>query len=282
MKKVVAVLAVMAGMAASSGAAPLTAGGWTYQKYIQAMQQSGRPLGTFSEAQFAAVQQRKTAYLKAIEARLKSDFGKADPVVLGAFAEVPREYYMFDYEHTRNFGSSAYPGKPMEWSIGYGSMLSDYVVQCYMTQLVHPQPADVSLEIGTGSGFQSSILSRIVKRAYTIEIITALGTPVQKVFAPLGYDNVESRVGDGFYGWPEVKGGFDIIMITCSTPFVPPALLQQLKPNGRLVAPIGQPWRQQFLYIFTKDAQEKVHSRKDASVFFIPMTGAVSKQASGH
>lgn len=262
---------------------PLAAeGGWSFTAFAKAFQESGRSIGSFSEKQFIADQARKPAYLQTIEARLKRDFGEVDPLVMKAFSEVPREYFMYDYERGRDFAGSAYETKPLEWSIGYGSMLSDYIVQCYMTQLVKPKPTDVSLEIGTGSGFQSSILSRIVSKAYTIEIITALGDKVDKVFKPLGYTNIESKVGDGFYGWPEVKGGFDIILVTCSTPFVPPDLLAQLKPNGRLVAPIGQPWRKQFLYVFTKDAQGKVHSRKDASVFFIPMTGAVMKQGPVH
>ena len=129
--------------------------------------------------------------------------------------------------------------------------------------------------MGTGSGFQSSLLSRIVKKAYTIEIITALGDKVKNIFAPLGYDNIESRVGDGFFGWPEVEGGFDIILVTAQAPFVPPALLAQLKKGGRMIIPIGQPWKPQFLYMFTKDAQGKVHSQRDVATLFIPMTGQI-------
>jgi len=131
------------------------------------------------------------------------------------------------------------------------------------------------LEIGTGSGFQSSLLSRIVKKAYTIEIITALGDMVMNIFTPLGLSNVDSRVGDGFFGWPEVEGGFDIILVTAQAPFVPPALLAQLKKGGRMIIPIGQPWKPQFLYIYTKDAQGKVHSQRDVSTLFIPMTGQI-------
>ncbi len=145
-----------------------------------------------------------------------------------------------------------------------------------MTQVAQPQPGDVTLEIGTGSGFQSALLSRIVRKAHTIEIIQPLGTAVDRIFRPLGYDNVEGRVGDGYYGWPEVKGGFDIIMVTCVAEYVPPALFQQLKPGGRLIIPIGQPFRRgQVLYIYTKDSAGKIHSRRDVGVFFIPMTGVI-------
>jgi protein-L-isoaspartate(D-aspartate) O-methyltransferase len=136
----------------------------------------------------------------------------------------------------------------------------------------------VVLEIGTGSGFQAAWLSRIVAKQYSIEIIEPLGRSVQQIFAPLGLTNVETRVGDGFYGWPEVTGGFDTIIVTCAAQYVPPALIQQLKPGGRLVIPIGQPFRRgQFLYIYTKDEEGRVRSRKDMGVYFIPMTGAMMK-----
>ena len=121
-------------------------------------------------------------------------------------------------------------------------------------------------------------LSRIVKKAYSIEIIEPLGKAVSKIFAPLGYDNVETRVGDGYFGWPEVKDGFDVIIVTCAAQYAPPDLFKQLKPGGRMLIPIGQPFKRgQILYVYTKDAEGKVHSRKDVGVFFIPMTGAMMK-----
>ena len=105
-----------------------------------------------------------------------------------------------------------------------------------MTQVCKPKSDDVTLEIGTGSGFQSALLSRIVKRAYSIEIIEPLGKAVSKIFTPLGYTNVHTRVGDGYYGWPEVQGGFDIIIVTCAAKYAPPDLFKQMKPGGRLVS----------------------------------------------
>ncbi len=130
-----------------------------------------------------------------------------------------------------------------------------------MTQVCKPTAGDVTLEIGTGSGFQSSLLSRIVKKAYSIEIIEPLGHAVAKLWAPLGYDNIESRVGDGYFGWPEVKDGFDIIIVTCAAQYAPPELFKQLKPGGRMIIPIGQPFKRgQVLYVYTKDAEGKVHS----------------------
>jgi protein-L-isoaspartate(D-aspartate) O-methyltransferase len=248
---------------------------WTFSAYQKAMGGSDRTVGALNEGGFLAAEARKQKVLDEIQAMLARDFGAADPAVMKAFAEVPREYFMYDYENGRNLAASAYELPAREWKIGYGSVLTDFIMQAYMTAKIRPKPTDVSLEIGTGSGFQSAVLSRIVKQAYTVEIITALGDKVKNVYAPLGYTNIATRVGDGFFGWPEVEGGFDIIIVTAQAPFVPPALLAQLKKGGRMIIPIGQPWKPQFLYTFTKDAQGKVHTQRDVTTLFIPMTGEI-------
>ncbi len=253
------------------------AGAWNREAFLTAMEKSGRPV-SMGEAQFNAIQARRPAALRRIEQYLKERLGSADPAVMAAFGAVPREYYHYLYEGHTPTPSDAYEENPKPWALGYGSALSDYLGQAYMTQVAKPQPGDVTLEIGTGSGYQSSILSRIVKRAYSIEIIEPLGKAVGKIFAPLGYDNIESRVGDGYFGWPEVKDGFDIIIVTCAAQYAPPELFKQLRPGGRMLIPIGQPFKRgQFLYVYTKDAEGKVHSRKDVGVFFIPMTGTMMK-----
>lgn len=251
---------------------------WTREAYLAAMEASGRPT-TLAQPAFQAIQARRTAALARIEAYLKARFQEADPAVLRAFAEVPREYFHYVHEGRRSTATEAYEAEAKPWAIGYGSALSDYLGQAYMTQVCAPKPDHVVLEIGTGSGFQSALLSRIVAKQYSIEIIAPLGASVAPMFAPLGYTNVETRVGDGFFGWPEVAGGFDTIIVTCAAQWVPPALLEQLKPGGRLVIPIGQPFRRgQFLYIYTKDTDGRVRSRKDVGVYFIPMTGAMMQR----
>ena len=241
------------------------------------MAASGRPVHQ-TQAQFDAIQARKPAAMKLIETYLKQHLNHADPAVMAAFEAVPREYFHYMYsEHIATPGD-AYEAVPKPWALGYGSALSDYLGQAYMSQICEPKPGDVTLEIGTGSGFQSSLLSRIVSHAYSIEIIQPLGQAVGKIFAPLGYDNVHTRVGDGYYGWPEVAGGFDIIIVTCAAQYAPPDLFKQLKPGGRMIIPIGQPFKRgQVLYVYTKDAEGKVHSRRDMGVYFIPMTGAMMK-----
>ena len=250
---------------------------WTKAAFETAMRDSGRPV-SLTDAQFDAIQRRKPAALKHIEAYLKERLGSADPAVMAAFEAVPREYYHYIYSDHRATPGDAYEDTPKPWALGYGSALSDYLGQAYMTQICKPAPGETTLEIGTGSGFQSSLLSRIVKDSYSIEIIEPLGKAVGKIFAPLGYTNVHTKVGDGYFGWPEVEGGFDIIIVTCAATYAPPELFKQLKPGGRMIIPIGQPFKKgQVLFVYTKDAEGKVHSKRDMGVFFIPMTGAIAK-----
>jgi protein-L-isoaspartate(D-aspartate) O-methyltransferase len=229
---------------------------WTRDMFMKAMAESGRPCA-LSQGAFDAIQARKPAAIARIAEYLKSHLGHADQVVVDAFQTVPREYFHYYYPDHSPTPSDAYEVEPKPWGLGYGSALSDYLGQAYMTQVLGPKPEHTTLEIGTGSGFQTALLSRIVKKAYS---------------------NVETRVGDGYFGWPEVDGGFDRIIITCAAQYAPPELFKQLKPGGVALIPIGQPFKRgQFLYVYTKDDQGKIHTRKDVGVFFIPMTGTMMK-----
>jgi protein-L-isoaspartate(D-aspartate) O-methyltransferase len=274
------VLAGAAALGMAGSAWP--AGAWTRTAYETAMRDSGRPV-SLTDAQFDAIQHRKPAAMKRIETYLKERLGSADPAVMAAFEAVPREYFHYIYSEHRATPGDAYESDPKPWGLGYGSALSDYLGQAYMTQVCQPKPGETTLEIGTGSGFQSALLSRIVAQAYSIEIIEPLGKAVGRIFAPLGYDNVHTRVGDGYYGWPDVEGGFDVVIVTCAATYAPPDLFRQMKPGGRMVIPIGQPFKRgQVLYVYTKDAEGKIHSRRDMGVFFIPMTGAIAKTPQPH
>lgn len=273
----VVALGVSAGL--EPAATPSTQPGLSHERLLTAFKESGRNI-ELTKAQFEEVQANRLRALQTVDGYLSNRFGQAHPAVLNAFATVPREYFQYNYASGRAFSHLAYEEKAKPWAIGYGSALSDYLGQVYMTQLAAPRPTDVVLEIGTGSGYQVALLSRIVKKAYSIEIIEPLGKGVAKIFQPLAYTNIETRVGDGYYGWPEVEGGFDIIIVTCSAQYVPPALFKQLKPGGRLVIPIGQPFKKgQILYVYTKDEQGRIHSRKDVGVYFIPMTGELMKRS---
>ncbi|HEY5038047.1 MAG TPA: protein-L-isoaspartate O-methyltransferase, partial [bacterium] len=207
-------------------------------------------------------------------------FGGANPRLLKAFEDLPREYFHYDYQGGVDFSKSAYEFPPRTWALGWGSALSDYEGQAYMAQLAHPGPKEKVLEVGTGSGFNISLLSRMAKEAYSIEIIKPLGQAVSNVFKPLGYTNVHTRVGDGYYGWKDVASGFDIIMFTCVAQFVPPPLFKQLKTGGRIIIPIGQPFKHnQILYVYRMDRKGRVHSKKYIPVYFIPMKGTMGATA---
>jgi protein-L-isoaspartate(D-aspartate) O-methyltransferase len=273
---------LLAGLAAvavpGAGARASQHTAWTWERAQQAWKESGRESGLTKEV-FDQLQPRREWAAKEVEILLNARFGTADPAIVKGFREVPREYFHYHYANKRGFAHEAYEANARPWAIGFGSALSDYRGQLYMTQLTKPAHDSVALEIGTGSGYQISLLSRIVKKAYSIEIVETLGKSVAGIFKPLGYDNIETRIGDGYFGWPEVDGGFDLIIVTCVAQHVPPPLLAQLKPGGRMVIPIGQPFkREQFLYVFTKDADGKVHSRKDIGIYFVPMTGRALAQ----
>jgi len=286
MKKIIMTLlfaaAVIMPVYAHAAGEPNSAGAsWNYAAFKKAFAESGRET-KLTEGEFNAVQERRKTALKTIEGYLASKFGSADPAVMKAFSEVPREYFHYHYANKKDFVAAAYEDKAKPWPIGFGSALSDYLGQAYMTQIAKPGPDDVVLEIGTGSGFQISVLSRIVKKAYSIEIVEPLGKAVGRIFAPLGYTNIETKVGDGFFGWPEVKGGFDIIIVTCSAQYVPQPLFDQLKPGGRLIIPIGTPFKRgHILYVYTKDKDGRIRSKKDIGVYFVPMTGEMSKKKAG-
>jgi protein-L-isoaspartate(D-aspartate) O-methyltransferase len=250
---------------------------WDLAAFDTAVASSHRVM-KLSQEDFDAIQRRHRSCLKRIEADLKQRMKTADPRVLKAFAEVPREYFHYQYQKKLSLARLTWDEDSKPWAIGYGSALSDYQGQAWMTQMLDVDPKHTVLEIGTGSGYQISVLSRMAKEVYSIEIRKALGKAVDQIFVPLGYTNIHARVGDGFHGWPEVQGGFDRIMVTCAASYVPPPLIAQLKPNGIMVIPVGQPFkRNQVLYEVRKDAQGKVHTKKYWGVFFIPMLGDVAK-----
>jgi protein-L-isoaspartate(D-aspartate) O-methyltransferase len=128
------------------------------------------------------------------------------------------------------------------------------------------------LEIGTGSGYQAAVLAEIVKRVHTIEIVEPLARQAESRLRRLGYRNIDVRAGDGYRGWPE-HAPFDAIIVTAAGPVIPPALLDQLRPGGRLVMPVGDPRRTQWLTVVHKDANGKITTRPVLEVVFVPLTG---------
>ena len=141
-----------------------------------------------------------------------------------------------------------------------------------MTDLLEPEPGDVVLEVGTGSGYQAAVLSGLVATVYSIEIIEPLAEQAADRLQGLGYDNVVTRLGDGYYGWPE-HAPFDAIIVTAAASHVPPPLIEQLKPGGRMVIPVGARFATQYLLLLEKSDDGEIRSRQIAAVRFVPLTG---------
>ncbi len=158
----------------------------------------------------------------------------------------------------------------MALPIGEGQTISPPFIVAYMTEALDPQPGDRVLEIGTGSGYQAAVLSKLVDEVYTIEIVEKLGHTAEQTLKRLHYDNVHVKVGDGYKGWPE-NAPFDKIIVTCSPEKVPPELAAELKEGGRMVIPVGERY-QQMLYLLTKTDGKLVSEALQATLF-VPMTG---------
>lgn len=191
--------------------------------------------------------------------------GVTNARVIQAMRTVPRhEHIPPRYKPARfemNYWDMALP-------IGESQTISPPFVVAYMTEALDPQPDDRVLEIGTGSGYQAAVLSHLVKEVYTIEIVEPLGKWAARVLAR--YPNVESKVGDGYLGWPEYAP-FDKIIVTCSPEDVPPKLAEQLKEGGRMIVPVGQRYTQN-LYLFKKEDGELIREALHPTLF-VPMTG---------
>jgi protein-L-isoaspartate(D-aspartate) O-methyltransferase len=188
-----------------------------------------------------------------------------DPRVMDAMRRVPRDEFVPPEAKPYAF----YDG-PV--SIGYGQTISQPYIVALMTDLLNPKPSDVILEIGTGSCYQAAVLSRLVKKVYTVEIIAELAREANERLARLGYPNVEIMTGDGYYGWPE-HAPYDGIIVTAAAPTIPEPLIQQLKPGGRLVIPVGLPSQYQELMVVEKKADGELETCTVLGVAFVPLTG---------
>ena len=164
----------------------------------------------------------------------------------------------------------AYENRPLP--IGHGQTISQPYIVALMTQLIEPDASDVVLEVGTGSGYQAAILAELVDRVYSIEIIEALADRARQDLDRLGYQNVTTRLGDGYYGWQE-QAPFDAIVVTAAASHVPPPLIEQLKPGGRMVIPVGSRFLTQTLLLLEKTENGEVITRQLGSVRFVPLTG---------
>ena len=164
----------------------------------------------------------------------------------------------------------AYENRPLP--IGHGQTISQPYIVALMTELAKPDKDDVVLEIGTGSGYQAAMLAGLVKEVYSIEIIPELASEASARLQRLGYANVTTRLGDGYYGWEEA-GPFDAIIVTAAASHVPPPLIGQLKRGGRMLIPVGGRFVTQLLLLVEKTAEGELVTRQISMVRFVPLTG---------
>ncbi len=191
--------------------------------------------------------------------------GISDPRVLTAMRDVPRHLFVPE-EHR----GSAYDPHPLP--IGEGQTISQPYIVGLMTALLRLEPDHRVLEVGTGSGYQAAVLARIVREVYSVEILEPLATSARERLAGLGYGNVHVIHADGYYGWNEAAP-FDAIIVTCAGRHLPPPLLRQLRPGGRMVMPVGGPFMAQDLVLVEKALDGRVFYRNVLPVMFVRLLG---------
>ena len=195
--------------------------------------------------------------------------GIKDPRVLEAFRTVPRHLFLPPETQRHAYDDESIP-------IGEGQTITPPFDVAFMTEKLEPKPTDKVYEVGTGSGYQAAILSRLVKDVYSVEIKEKLGKRAAEVLKKVGYTNVHTRVGDGYAGWPS-EAPFDAIIVTCAPEHIPPPLVEQLKEGGRMVIPLGDRFNQT-VYLMTKK-NGKLTGRELRPTLFVPMTGKAQAEA---
>jgi protein-L-isoaspartate(D-aspartate) O-methyltransferase len=197
------------------------------------------------------------------ETRHETGLAAMSPAVRSAMGKVERHRLVPAGEASR-----AYRNHPLP--IGSGQTISQPYIVALSTDLLGLDSKSTVLEIGTGSGYQAAVLAEIVSRVYSIELIASLGESARKRLEELRYGNIEVRIGDGYKGWPE-KAPFDGIVVTAAAPHVPQALVDQLKPGGRMVIPVGGEAEMQFLKVLVKRADGGVDEKRILPVRFVPL-----------
>ena len=222
-----------------------------------------------AEAQdFASLRARMVSEVEAMYADTRAQTGLAamSPAVRAALGSVERHRLVPPAQ-----AAAAYRNHPLP--IGSGQTISQPYIVALSTDLLNLRPTDIVLEIGTGSGYQAAVLAEIVRHVYSIEILESLAVTARKNLEQLYYKNIEILVGDGYQGWPE-KAPFDAILVTAAAPQVPPALVAQLKPGGRMVIPVGSSGGVQYLKLIEKRADGGVDERRILPVRFVPLVPA--------
>ena len=189
--------------------------------------------------------------------------GVRDEATLRAMRTVARHEFVPADLRDRAYGDHPLP-------IGFGQTISQPYIVAYMTELIRPRPGLTVLEVGTGSGYQAAVLAEAGCEVYTVEIFEALATSARERLTRLGYGAVHGRHGDGHFGWMEAAP-FDAILVTAAASYIPPALIAQLKPGGRIVIPVGSVYGVQHLVLVEKQADEGTRTRQLLPVRFVPL-----------
>lgn len=199
--------------------------------------------------------------------RLRTETGvdRLSPEVRRALHQVPRERFVPEEQRPR-----AYENRPLP--IGYGQTISQPLIVALMTELLDIETGDRVFELGTGSGYQAAVLGELGAEVYSVEIVPELGERARATLDELGYTTVQSRIGDGYFGWEEAAP-FDAIIVTAASEHIPPPLLQQLKPGGRMIIPVGSRFLTQKLVLVSRDQEGSVRTREILPVTFVPLTG---------
>jgi len=186
-----------------------------------------------------------------------------DEQVMRVMGEVPRDLFVPPELRSHAFDNGPLP-------IGHGQTISQPYIVALMTDLLALESHHVVLEIGTGSGYQTAVLSRLCRKVYSVELVAELSVAAAQRLAEFGYSNIETRSGDGYAGWPE-HAPYDGIIVTAAATHLPPALLEQVKPGGRLVIPVGPPHQYQELLLVRKDLEGKSSIQNLLGVAFVPL-----------
>lgn len=190
-------------------------------------------------------------------------YGVTDSATLAAMRAVPRHEFV-----PSQFRGAAYADRPLP--IGLGQTISQPYIVAYMTEKLRPTPGMKVLEVGTGSGYQAAVLGDMGAEVYTVEIFEELARTARERLQRLGFDNVTVRHADGHHGWEE-HAPFDAVIVTAAAGFIPPALIEQLRPGGRLIIPVGSVWGVQNLILVDKDMEGGTRTENLLPVRFVPM-----------
>jgi protein-L-isoaspartate(D-aspartate) O-methyltransferase len=223
--------------------------------------------GATAADEFAAERERMVQQIASNARETRADTGRRafDARVMEVMAKVPRHAFI-----PADQLPYAYQNRPLP--IGHGQTISQPYIVALMTDLARAEAGHKVLEVGTGSGYQAAVMAQLAGAVYSIEIVEPLGLAARQRLQALGYRNVEVRLGDGYHGWEE-HAPFDAILVTAAASHIPPPLIRQLKPGGRMVIPVGAAFMVQQLMLVEKNADGTVSTRQILPVAFVPLTG---------